>query len=140
MIVALDESSFQMMGELQGENIRTWPRARWAGLVDKIDAGDPSVIALDVVFDTPGWDPGGDEALAKAIGQAGNVVLAAHIDAQTGNSYGSVTYSPPINLLSSAAVTSGVANFPAGVDGAIRRAGLLWPARVGRRRLDSLAG
>jgi len=30
VIVALDEDSFQMMGDLQGENIRTWPRARWA--------------------------------------------------------------------------------------------------------------
>ena len=28
VIVALDERSFQMLGDLQGENIRTWPRLR----------------------------------------------------------------------------------------------------------------
>ena len=61
LIVALDEPSFQMLGDLWGENIRTWPRARWAELIERISAGNPRVIGLDVVLDTPGWDEGGDD-------------------------------------------------------------------------------
>lgn len=125
-IIALDETSFQSFGDLQGENIRTWPRARWASLVDLLASGQPRVIALDVVFDTPGWDAGGDQALAEAIARAGNVVLAAHID-QAGHGYTLTTFSPPLKSLRAAAAAVGVANLAPDADGVVRQATLIWP-------------
>jgi adenylate cyclase len=126
-IVALDEASFQMLGNLQGENIRTWPRRRWADLVERIAAGRPALIGLDVAFDTPGWDDGGDAALAQALDQAGNVVLAAHLEEAEGSGYGMVTFSPPISPLLQAAVGMGVANLVLDPDGSVRRVPLLYP-------------
>jgi len=126
VIVAIDEASFQMMGDLNGENVRTWPRQRWAGLVEIISSGNPHVIGLDVVFDTPGWDPGGDDALALALSQAGNVVLAGHMQEAGGAGYQQVTYSPPVSILASQAAGVGVVNLPADVDGGIRREKPVW--------------
>lgn len=131
VIVALDEASFQMMGDLNGENIRTWPRQRWAELVNKIAQSQPLLIALDVVFDTPGWDAGGDQALAQALAQSGNCILASHLETHTTNpaqpnSYQSLTYSPPVAQLSQAALGAGVANYTLDADGGIRAAQLLW--------------
>jgi len=121
VVVALDEDSFQMMGDLEGENIRTWPRARWAELMERIAAGDPRVIGLDVVFDTPGWDEGGDEALAEALEAGGNVVLAANLEQGEGGAYELATLSPPISPLAEVAAGIGVAGLPTDADGAVRR-------------------
>jgi adenylate cyclase len=94
--------------------------------VDKISALGPRVIALDVVFDTPGWDAGGDDALARSLANAGNVILASHLEDQSGAAYQNITYSPPIEKLSSAAILAAPANFPGDADGAIRHANLAW--------------
>lgn len=126
VLVALDETSFQTLGELRGENIRAWPRARWAELVRRIAAGEPRVIGLDVVFDTPGWDEGGDDVLAAALAEAGNVVLAAHLERSGGTGYDNVTLSPPIVALARAAAGTGLANLSTDADGAVRRTGLLY--------------
>ncbi|HNT24155.1 MAG TPA: adenylate/guanylate cyclase domain-containing protein [Anaerolineales bacterium] len=135
MIVALDEASFQVLGDLNGENIRTWPRARWAEMVNKLAVGRPRLIVLDVVFDTPGWDTGGDQALAEAIRAARangtGVVLAANLAQAVGSSAGvataGLTYSPPVDVLAAAASASGVANLPVDADDAVRRTTLLYP-------------
>jgi adenylate cyclase len=127
VIVALDEASFQTLGDLQGENIRTWPRARWAELIERIAAGRPRVIGLDVVLDTPGWDAGGDEALVESLMLAGNVVLPAHFGEAEGAAYELVTLSPPVDVLAEAAAAIGVANLPTDADGAIRRLSPLVP-------------
>jgi adenylate cyclase len=127
IIVALDEDSFQMMGDLAGENIRTWPRARWAELVSRISEGNPRLIAIDVVLDTPGWDAGGDAALAEAMARAGNVVLAANYEQGDEGGYSLTTLSPPISDLAQVTAGMGIANFPADADGAIRRAGAFYP-------------
>lgn len=127
VLVAADEASFQMLGDLSGENIRTWPRSRWAELVTKIAAGNPRVIGLDVVFDTPCWDQGGDEELATALASAGNVVLAANLEDSAGDDHGSSTFCPPVGTLADAAAGVGIATFPLDADGAIRRLTLLYP-------------
>jgi len=127
VILALDEASFQMLGDLQGENIRTWPRARWAELVERVAAGSPRVIGLDVVLDTPGWDEGGDQALAQVLQEASNVVLAAHLRREEADAYETVMLSPPVPLLSEAAAGVGLVNFPPDADGSIRRLVPLYP-------------
>jgi adenylate cyclase len=126
VIVALDEDSVQMMGNLRGENVRTWPRARWAALVDKIAMGQPRLIALDVVFDTPGWDAGGDEVFAAALANAGNVILAGHFKQTEGVGYTALTFSEPISTVANSAVVSSVVNLLYDADGAVRRTGLLY--------------
>ncbi|MBN1956008.1 MAG: adenylate/guanylate cyclase domain-containing protein [Anaerolineae bacterium] len=126
VVVALDETSFQMMGDLQGENIRAWPRHRWAELIVQIAAGEPRVIGLDIVLDTPGWDAGGDQALAQALEEAGNVVLPSHLERTASPGYQHVTFSPPLAPLAQAAAAVGVANLPTDVDGAIRRTAMLY--------------
>lgn len=119
VIVAVDEASFQSMGNLQGENIRCWPRSRWAEVVDRIAAAGPRVIGLDVVFDTPCWDEGGDETLAASLAAAGNVVLAANLEASSEGGYGMATYSPPVAPLAEAAAGIGLASLTAAADGAV---------------------
>jgi adenylate cyclase len=126
VIVAVDEDSVRMLGNLQGENVRTWPRARWAELVARIAEGKPRIIGLDAVFDTPGWDPGGDEALAAAVAQASNVVLAANYERTEQASYELVTLSAPIPPLAREAIGMGIANFPPDADGAIRSVGAFY--------------
>ena len=131
VIVAVDEASFQLLGDLQGENIRSWPRARWADLVNRLAAAEARYIGLDIVFDTPGWDPGGDDALAQALSTAGNVVLPAHRLQSQAAEYSLATDSPPLPTLAQAAAGVGVADFPTDVDGAIRRLTLLYPGAAG---------
>ncbi|MBN2147649.1 MAG: adenylate/guanylate cyclase domain-containing protein [Anaerolineales bacterium] len=125
VIVALDEASFQILGDLEGENIRTWPRGRWAELVNKIAAYQPRIIALDVIFDTPGWDAGGDEALALAMRQAGNVILAAHMEQTRMEDFYHTSYSQPVEILKQNTAGVGFANQILDIDGAIRRAQIL---------------
>lgn len=126
VVVALDEASFQTLGALRGENIRAWPRAKWAELIDRIAADQPRVIGLDVVFDTPGWDAGGDDALTTSLAEAGNVVLAAHLERSDTEAYANATLSPPLASLAQAAAGTGLANLNPDVDGAVRRTGLLY--------------
>ncbi len=137
LIVALDEDSFQVLGDLQGENIRTWPRTRWAELIAKISAGNPRLIVMDVVFDMPGWDEGGDQLLADVIAQSGNVVLASNLDSTSYASSFTTTYSPPILSLQEVAAATGVATLVPDADGGIRRAQLLTP--LDQQILPSLA-
>lgn len=127
IIIAIDEASIQMLGDLQGENVRTWPRARWAELVRRVAAGEPRLIGLDVIFDTPGWDEGGDSELATALLEANNVVLPANLEWRTDAGSQTATYSPPIALLASAARGVGLGTLTYDVDGAARRLTLLTP-------------
>ncbi|MBN1180236.1 MAG: adenylate/guanylate cyclase domain-containing protein [Anaerolineae bacterium] len=122
IIVALDESSAQSLGDLRGENIRMWPRSRWAELVEKIDALNPRLIGIDVMFDVP--DPcneANDVRLSEAIAAAGNVVLVSHLEHTGYFTYELTTLSPPIASLDLAAAGSGLVDLPLDDDGSIRR-------------------
>lgn len=71
-IVGIDEASFTQLG------VRwPWPRDMHARLVDRLAGAGAAVIAFDVMFPEPSSSPKEDEAFAKAISKAGNVVLAA---------------------------------------------------------------
>lgn len=117
VIVAIDDESFEQLQQ----NVRSWPRAEYARLISAIAAGNPAVIGVDIVFDTPGRDPGGDEALAEVLRQAGNVVLAGHLSVQQGRGYTDVTYSPPVSPLAQAAASTGLANIQFDRDATARR-------------------
>jgi len=117
VILALDSDSYATLGE----DLSNWPRARWAELVEKIAADAPRLIVMDVIFDQPGWDPGGDTALAAALADAGTPVLAAYWEPQHQSEYLNLTASLPIDSLASIS-TVGVSSMVADADGVTRRA------------------
>ncbi|HIJ90376.1 MAG: adenylate/guanylate cyclase domain-containing protein [Desulfobulbaceae bacterium] len=70
-IIGIDEASFTQLG------VRwPWPRTMHAQLVDRLAQSGAAVIAFDVLFPEPG-SPEEDEAFARSIAAAGNVMLAA---------------------------------------------------------------
>jgi CHASE2 domain-containing sensor protein len=71
-IVAIDEKSIATYGRFP------WPRRVLAKAIDVLAGCEPKAIAVDVLFvDATTADD--DEALARAIGHAGNVILAAQL-------------------------------------------------------------
>src|ERR1019366_4059167 len=71
-IVAIDESSMALFGRFP------WSRQVIARTIDALAAARPKVIALDVLFTDPGTQEDDDD-LARSIGRAGNVVVAAQL-------------------------------------------------------------
>ena len=70
-IIGIDEASFTQLG------VRwPWPRDMHAQLVDRLTQSGAAVIAFDVLFPEPG-STNEDDAFARSIAAAGNVVLAA---------------------------------------------------------------
>src|SRR5438445_9176208 len=65
-IVAIDEPSMARFGGFP------WSRQVFSRTLDALSAAKPKVIALDVLFTDPKAQED-DEALARAIGRAGNV-------------------------------------------------------------------
>ncbi len=73
IIVSIDEDSFDEL-DLQWP----WPRALHGEFLDLISKGKPAAIGFDLVFAEPSSRGAvDDQALAAAIGRAGNVVLGA---------------------------------------------------------------
>ena len=120
VIVAINDESFKALNQ----NIRTWPRTDYARLIDAIAAGGPTVIGVDVAWTHASTEPD-DEALARSLRQAGNVVLASLIEHQEGAEYKLDRYAAPIRLLAQAASGVGLVNLPRDNDGVVRRA-TLW--------------
>jgi diguanylate cyclase (GGDEF)-like protein len=67
-----------------------WPRDVLANLISRIAAGSPRVIGVDIQFFENDPDHTKDQKLAKAIAQAGNVVLASDLSTET--QFDSVTW------------------------------------------------
>jgi signal transduction histidine kinase/CHASE2 domain-containing sensor protein len=71
-IVAIDEASMARFGRFP------WSRQVIARTIDSLAAAHPKVIALDVLFTDPTTQED-DDSLARSIGHAGNVVVAAQL-------------------------------------------------------------
>ena len=71
-IVAIDEKSVERFGRFP------WSRLVIARTIDALAAAQPKAIALDVLFSDP-TNPDEDETLARSIGRAGNVAVAAQL-------------------------------------------------------------
>jgi adenylate cyclase len=70
-IVGIDEPSFDQLAERW-----PFPRTLHAEAIKQLRADGARVIGYDVQFTEPSENPADDQALADAIAQAGNVVLA----------------------------------------------------------------
>ncbi|WON74247.1 adenylate/guanylate cyclase domain-containing protein [Nitrosospira sp. Is2] len=78
MVVAIDKASAVQLNLPVVPGL--WPRDVHAHLIENLSEAGAKVIAFDLRFDTPGKVPEYDVALAKAINNAGNVVIVERLD------------------------------------------------------------
>ena len=94
------------------------PRALLAEVVEKVAAGEPELIGLDVLLDK-GRDPADDEKLIKALESAGNVILADVFPTEQ------LPGSEPLVQFHEQALDVAFVNTPMDSDGFVRRQ-FLW--------------
>ena len=118
VIVTVDESSF---AELNTQ--WPFPRAMHGQLLDRISAGGPLAIGLDLIFDVPSSrGPRDDEALGAAVARAGNVVLGAAPAVDVQAFYTRMDLNPPIPVIRAGAASVAAVNMFRDADGHVRRA------------------
>jgi adenylate cyclase len=106
--VDFDESSVRQY------NAFPIPRRLLAEILAKIATGKPSVIGLDIILDRPREDTE-DRQLAKAIDDAGNVILISE------NGFDTHPRNNPLELFQKVAAGVAFADLPLDEDGAVRR-------------------
>ena len=117
VIVTIDESS-------NAELNTQWPfpRAMHGALLDRISAGRPLAIGVDLIFDTPSSrGRKDDEAFGAAVTRAGNVVLAAAPTFDEQAFYRRMDFNPPLPLIRVGAAAVAPINLPSDPDGRVRR-------------------
>lgn len=115
VIVAIDEPSFSELG-MQWP----WPRRVHAALLSALVRGGARTIALDLLFDEPSSDED-DQALADAIREAGNVVLASDRAITADRAYNLEQWVDPLPIFAKAAAGVGAVSVEGDPDGVIRR-------------------
>ncbi len=111
VIVAIDETS------LAGQGRWPWPRERHADLIERISAGAPAAIGLDLLLPEPSADARSDQALARALARSGKVALPVFAGAREGSGVRAV---PPIAGLADAAAALGQVSILPDDDGVVR--------------------
>lgn len=112
-IVAIDEKSISAFGRFP------WQRHVLAKTLEVLRGGDPKVIAMDVLFPDP-TSREDDAALARAIADAGNVVLAAQLE-ESPSQPGSTTWLNPLPAFAGAAAGVGHVNVQVESEGTARQ-------------------
>jgi adenylate cyclase len=133
VIVTVDDSSFAELSNKFDENVQwPFPREMHARLLDRISAGGPLAIGVDIVFDSlSALGPKDDAALGAAVARAGNVVLGAapSVDVQTAYAaklgYERIDMNAPIAEIRGKATYAPV-NVLRDADGHVRRAVKTW--------------
>jgi adenylate cyclase len=115
-VVAVDETSLEAIGRAW-----PWPRSIHADLVRALRSGGADLIGYDVTFAEP-TDPEEDAALAVAIGEGDDVVLAANaiFRGRLQDPPRAVDLDLPIPALGDAAVAVAHANVIPDPDGVVR--------------------
>jgi adenylate cyclase len=134
VIVAIDEPSFAEISKQW-----PWPRGLHARLLEQLNQAGAKVIGFDILFAEPS-DPAEDQALERAIGKAGNVVLVSDWTAVDDPLFLHTIRVDPIPAFKQVAQV-GVTTLWIDPDGTVRRALLLspdlpsFPAQIVRRYL-----
>src|SRR5262249_32356028 len=115
VVVGIDEPSFAEVGRPW-----PWPRALHARLVDEVARAGASVIAFDVLFSEPS-SPSDDAEFARAIRDAGRVVLAGDIDVQQSANFESVQRVEPAPAFRAAGAVTGLVNIEVAGAQVVRR-------------------
>lgn len=114
VVVAIDEPSFAEIPKQW-----PWPRSLHARLIDQLKKAGAMVIGFDILFAEPS-QPEEDLALARAIREAGNVVLASERSVIADPLFRQTILVDPIEPFKSAA-SVGIATLPIDSDGTVRR-------------------
>ena len=109
-IVAIDEESLDRVGGWP------WSRQDLADLITQVSLTEPSAIGIDFLLDDP-REPEPDQALAQAIEQAGNIVLATRVD----DGGGQALWRMPLETFESGSASVGHVHADPDLDGVIRR-------------------
>lgn len=118
VVVAIDRHSIAAFGDGW-----PWPRARQAELIDAIQAGGPSVIAIDMVFTDPRAD---DDVLAASLAAAPVVISSAlSLDVDGVHAPTVTDQVLPVDELAAAADAVGHTNVIASEGGVVRRTALV---------------
>jgi len=119
VVVAIDEPSFKEI-----DLPWPWPRSLHARLISALRRSGAKAIGFDILFAEPSEDPREDQALARALKQAGNVVLGMAMSTLKRRGFWERLPVWPLDPLARAAASLGVVNFFPEEDGIIRRARL----------------
>jgi adenylate cyclase len=120
VIVSIDEDSFDELNEPW-----PWPRSLHAGLIERLTRDQPAAIGLDILFPEPSSrGPEDDEAFARALGAAGNVILAAVRTELQQRFITREDLNRPVDVLLDRAAGVGIVNLVRDQDAFVRRAPL----------------
>ena len=120
VIVSIDEDSFEELNEPW-----PWPRSLHAQFIERLAHDRPAVIGLDILFPEPSSrGPQDDEAFARALGTAGNVVLAAARSVTQQSFIEREDLNRPVDVLLDRAAGVGIVNLIHDQDAFVRRAPL----------------
>jgi adenylate cyclase len=115
LIVGIDEHSFQDL-----KKAWPWPRSYHAKLVRQLKAAGARLIVFDVLFAEPS-NPKDDQALADAMREAGNVILATTIESSESTHVARQILVQPYQLFRQAALGMGLTLVTPDGDGIVRR-------------------
>jgi len=132
-VVVIDDASLDRIGRWP------WPRAQLARLIRGVSRQHPTAIGFDILLPEPS-DPPGDNDLAQAIREAGNVVLGARLSTAPGRQW-----TDPLPLFRASAAGIGHVQAVMDSDGIARQVPLLelsadgprWPLAVEVARIAS---
>ena len=123
VLVGIDDKSIATLGRWP------WPRTLHAGLIDRIAAGQPAVIGLDLLLPEPDTrQPDNDRHLAEAMARSGMVVLPMMMQ----NQGGLAVPVEPWPLFAREAAAVGHVHLPVDDDGVARHV-YLREGQVGRQ-------
>lgn len=114
VIIAIDEPSFAEITKQW-----PWPRSLHARLIDQLKKAGARVIGFDILFAEPA-QPEEDRALARAIREAGKVVLAGERSVVADPRFRQTMLVDPIEPFKTTA-SVGIATLPIDPDGIVRR-------------------
>lgn len=115
VVVGIDEPSFADLARGW-----PWPRGLHAQLVRSLHRAGAAVIVFDIVFADPSV-PTADQDLANAIGEAGNVVLAADLAYQSHELFEQVVRIDPLGQFLEAGAETGLASVTVDDDLVVRK-------------------
>jgi signal transduction histidine kinase len=114
VVIAIDEPSFAEISKQW-----PWPRSLHARLIDQLKKAGARVIGFDILFAEPSR-PEEDQVLARAIREAGNVVLAGERSVIADRLFRHTILVDPIEPFKTTA-SVGIATLPIDPDGTVRR-------------------
>jgi adenylate cyclase len=114
VIVGIDEESFLKMNFTW-----PWPRSLHGQLIKALRTSGAKMVVMDIIFSDPST-PKEDKAMAEAIRQCGNVVLAADIEIVRTEKFAKEILVIPLEDFLEAGASFGISSIPVDTDNVVR--------------------